>query len=510
MLAKAYSASVYGLNGYLVEVEVDICGGLPSLTIVGLPDIVVKEAKERVKTAIKNSDLDYPKRKVIVNLAPADMKKEGSSFDLPIAIAILTAEEKLPPKIVENFVFIAELGFDGRLRPVSGVLPIAIALKEEGNKSLVLPIENAKEAALVKGLNVYGMTTLEEVFEFLLGKIEKKPYEVDIESLFGESPNYELDFAEVKGQEHAKRALEIAAAGAHNILMIGPPGSGKTMLARRVPTILPDLTFEEAIQTTKIYSICAQLPPNKPLITQRPFRAPHNTISHVALVGGGTIPKPGEVSLSHNGVLFLDELPEFRRDTLEALRQPLEDGEITVSRASSTLTFPASFMLISSMNPCPCGYYGDYVKECSCSPIQIHKYLQKISGPLLDRIDIHIEVPRLTKEKITSNTEGESSLKIKARVKKAREIQRERYKGMKINSNSELSVKGINKFCKLNEESENLLKNAIEKLGLSARAYHRIKKISRTIADLEGREEILPQDVAESIQYRSLDRKFWV
>jgi magnesium chelatase family protein len=510
MFARINSAATLGIDAYVVQVEVDITTrGTFYFSIVGLPDAAVKESKERVLTALKNSDLFAPMKRLTVNLAPADVRKEGPVFDLPIAVGILAARGDVKSKKYENLVFLGELSLDGKLRRVSGVLPIALLAKSEKFDGLVVPAENAAEASLVEDVNVYPVETLEEVALFLNGEKEIEPFHPDHSQLWGGKVEYDSDFADVKGQEHAKRALEIASAGNHNVIMIGPPGAGKTMLSRRLPSILPDLSREECLEVTKIYSINGLLHGSCPVVRTRPFRAPHHTISNIALVGGGSIPKPGEVSLSHHGVLFLDELPEFKRDVLEVLRQPMEDGTVTIARASSTLTFPSTFLLIGAMNPCPCGWFGDYARECICSPHQIQKYVKKISGPLLDRIDIHVEVPRLDTSKLTAAPSGEGSEAIRNRANMAREIQLKRYKTEKIYSNAELTPRLMKKYCALPPEAEELLKNAIKKYGFTARAYDRIRKLARTIADLAGRDEIRHDDVAEAVQLRTLDKKYW-
>ena len=510
MLSIVKSMGLHGLNGYLIEVQVDISSGLPAWDIVGLPDVSVKESKERVRTAIKNSNIEFPSRKILVNLAPANTKKEGSIFDLPIAVGILTATNIITNANYEDTVFIGELSLNGNVNKVNGILPMCIEAASLGIKRIILPKANAREAAVVNNINVIPVDNLKQVIEYLNKNEEINSQKVDIDELFKENQKYNLDFSEVKGQENVKRALEISAAGGHNCLLIRKPSvHGKTMLARRLPSILPDLTFEEALEITKIHSIAGILPNNVPLITTRPFRSPHHTVSGVSLSGGGKIPKPGEISLAHFGVLFLDELPEFNKNTLETLRVPLEDGQISISRVNASLTYPSKFILIASMNPCPCGYYGSPDRECNCTPQQIARYMGKISGPLLDRIDIHIEVTPVKYSKLKSNENIESSDIIKQRVNKARKIQLERYKNNKIFSNSELTPKLMEKYCKLDEQGKKILENAFEKLNLSARAYGRILKVSRTIADLEESESIKPNHIAEAIQYRNLDRKYW-
>ncbi|MCD5390423.1 YifB family Mg chelatase-like AAA ATPase [candidate division NPL-UPA2 bacterium] len=509
MLARAFSASILGLEAYSIEIEVDIASGLPAVVVVGLPDAAVKESKDRIKSAIKNSSFDYSTRRITVNLAPADIKKEGPSFDLPISLGLLAATGQLTSESLKDYIILGELALDGRVRPIKGALPIALSLRRGSRKKLIIPEENIAEAAVVEDVQVYGVGTLQEAVSFINGQSQLAPHKVNLDDILKGLSDYEVDFSDVKGQFSVKRALEIAAAGAHNVLMIGPPGAGKTMLARRVPTIIPDMSLEEALEITRIHSVVGLLPPAQALVTTRPFRSPHHTSSDIALVGGGVVPKPGEVSLAHNGVLFLDELPEFGREALEVLRQPLEDGSVTVSRLANTLTFPSRFLLICAMNPCPCGYFSAPRKECHCTPYQIQRYLSRISGPLLDRIDIHIEVPALEYKELTEEREGEPSEDIRRRVNGARDIQRERLRGERIHCNASMNQKQIKKYCRLDEDGKELLKMAINELGISARAYDRILKVARTIADLAASEEILPDHISEAIQYRSLDRNLW-
>ncbi len=508
MLSKTLSASIIGIDAHIVEVEVDITSrGLPHFSMVGLPDTAVKESKDRVRAALKNIGFHFPRKQITVNLAPADLKKEGSSFDLPIAIGIIVAEGVLAASAADGYLITGELSLNGSIKPVRGALSMAIRARELGLKGVILPAENAPEAAVVKSASVYGMKSLPDVLDFFQNGETTKPYQVDVESAMQESSLYEDNFLDVKGQEHAKRAFEVAAAGGHNILMIGPPGSGKTMLARRLPTILPGMTFNEALETTKIHSVAGLLRDGQSLLAIRPFRCPHHTISDVALIGGGQTPKPGEVSLAHNGVLFLDELPEFKRNVLEVLRQPLENGDVTVSRAVASITYPSSFMLVSAMNPCPCGYFGDSRHQCTCTPGQVHRYRYKVSGPLMDRIDIHIEVPAVPYKELSNQYSGEPSEDIKTRVVAARDIQLERFNNdRKIYANGQMKTRHIKKFCTLRPDAQGLLDAAMQKLGLSARAYTRILKVSRSIADLEASEDIQSHHIAEAIQYRTLDR----
>lgn len=511
MLAKIYSAAVFGIDAYEVEIEVNAGGGSPSIVVVGLPDTAVKESRDRVTTAISNSGYFWPRGRTTINLAPADIKKEGPSFDLPIALGMIAVSEDLDGSTLEQFSFVGELALNGAVRAVKGVLPVAIEARRRGKRALFVPEANAQEAAMVGGIDIYGVQNLRQTFSFLRGETPLLPTPGDLTRFFASHQSYEVDFADVKGQAHVKRAIEVAVAGGHNLLMVGPPGSGKSMLSKRIATIIPPMSLEEAIETTKIHSIAGLLDSENSFVATRPFRSPHHTISDVGLLGGSATPAPGEVSLAHNGVLFLDELPEFKRSTLEVMRQPVEDGKVTISRAAGSVTFPSEFMLVAAMNPCPCGYFGDLKRECRCGPTQVQRYRQRISGPLLDRIDLHIEVPAVEYRDISSDRAEESSAAIRERVGDARELQRKRFaKDRKTTCNARMAPRQIKQHCKLSDDSQELIRIAMTELNLSARAYDRILKVSRTIADLEKAEAITAEHVSEAIQYRTFDRTLWV
>jgi magnesium chelatase family protein len=500
---------VFGVDAFEVEIEVNAGAGNPVIVVVGLPDVAVKESKDRVTTAVQNSGFRWPRGRTTINLAPADVKKEGPSFDLPIALGMIACAEERELPFSGEFCFVGELALNGAIRPVRGVLSIAIEARKRGRKKLIVPAANAREAAMVEGIEVYGVANLREVYEFLTGDKPLLPLKENVRDYFTEHQNYEVDFSEVRGQHHAKRAIEVAVAGGHNLLMLGPPGSGKSMIAKRIPTIMPPMTLEEAIETTKIHSVCGQLDAERALVTVRPFRAPHNTISDIGLLGGGAIPAPGEISVAHNGVLFLDELPEFKRSTLEVLRQPLEDSKVTVTRASGAMTFPTDFILVAALNPCPCGFFGDPKRECRCSLIQVQRYRNRISGPLLDRIDIQLEVPAAEFREVASKQEGEKSATIRERIVAVRKRQTERFARSKVRCNARMSSKMVRAHCQLDDASEELLRLAMQQLGLSARAYDRILKVARTIADLADSETIQSDHIGEAIQYRTLDRNLW-
>jgi len=510
MIAKVKSCGLLGIDGYIVEVETDIANGMPAFDVVGLPDAAVKESRERVRSAMKNSSLNFPQRRITVNLAPANIRKEGPCYDLPICIGLLRSSGQLPGDEPDDYLFLGELSLNGTLRPIAGALPMVLCAAQAGIKKVILPQENAAEAAVVKDITVFPAKTLSQIMAHFLGIEPISPVTVDIDEFFKHQAVACPDFADVRGQESVKRALEVAAAGGRNVLMIGSPGSGKTMLAQRLPGILPQPTIEEALEITKIHSIAGLLAADTPLMTTRPFRNPHHTISAVGLSGGGQVPRPGEVSLSHNGVLFLDELPEFNKNALEVLRQPLEDGTVTISRVNATLTYPCRTMLVAAMNPCKCGYHGDPIRPCTCSEAQIHQYVSKISGPLLDRIDLHVEVLAVPYQELKSKKHGESSAQIQARVNEARKRQIHRFKDYpSVFCNAQMTAPMTEQFCALGEEESNLMQSVFNTLGLSARAHNRILKVARTIADLADSETIQTAHLAEAIQYRSLDRKYW-